>query len=240
LVKDQYVVWPHFLVKADVNELCADMEHRFAIGDMKDAAVKGSTMSAGQAAAAPLAYDGPQQRTVIPSVRNTATCWLDLIAPKSDVEGKLMVYLDTFRLLLASHLDLDLELEDTETLFARYPIGGFYKQHSDSHTQRQGGRPIAPRDTERVLSFILYVNDEAWQEEDGGELRLFGLDYAPWAKHVDVAPQPGTLLLFFSRDLLHEVLVTNKVRRSIVGWFRVRAAAPKHLAAASDYFKQKM
>lgn len=82
---------------------------------------------------------------------------------------------------------------------------------------------IAPRDTERMISFILYLNRDDWQQGDGGELRIFGHRGAEWAQPVDVAPTPGTLLLFYSRDFDHEVLATNVVRRAVVGWFRVRA-----------------
>ena len=68
---------------------------------------------------------------------------------------------------------------------------------------------MAARDTERVISFILYLNREDWQQGDGGELRMYGHRGAEWAQPVDVAPTPGTLLLFYSRDFDHEVLATN-------------------------------
>jgi SM-20-related protein len=120
---------------------------------------------------------------------------------------------------LGVELDCEFDFEDTEILYARYPIGGYYKRHSDSHTISRG---ISLRDTERALSFILYLNQNEWSPEDGGELRMYGLESLPWINHVDVSPLPGTLLLFKSPDFAHEVMKTNVIRRAVVGWFRVR------------------
>jgi hypothetical protein len=46
----------------------------------------------------------------------------------------------------------------------------------------------------------------------------------PWTSSIDVHPVPGTLLLFFSQGLSHEVLVTSVKRYAVICWFRIRAA----------------
>ena len=149
----------------------------------------------------------------------TSTVWLDYIFPKTIIEKNLLQFLDAFRMQLVSILERDLNFEDTETLYARYPEGGFYKRHSDSH---EPGLGIKPRDTERYLSYILYLNDRPFKESDGGVLRMYGNEKLPWKNHIDVNPVPGTLLLFYSQGFQHEVLVTNVKRCAVVGWFRVR------------------
>jgi SM-20-related protein len=155
-------------------------------------------------------------------IRKTSTCWLDYLDPKTDIENSLLMFLDAFRLQLCEALYCDLNFEDTEVLYARYPEKGFYRKHSDSHAPAVG---VSDRDTERYLSIVLYVNDHPWQEKDGGSLRMFGDEYVPWASSIDVHPVPGTLLLFFSQGLSHEVLITSVKRYAVVGWFRIRATA---------------
>lgn len=215
------MVWPNFLeAKQDLTELCSDLDARFACGEMREAGVKGPR------AEEPVAYHAAQQRTVLTAVRKTATCWLDYALPKSDIEAKLLQFFDAFRMQLGERLSWDFSFEDTEMLYARYPEGGYYKNHCDSHAPGAG---VAARDTERRLSFILYLNEGAWTQGDGGELRMHGPILKNWAQHIDVAPTPGTLLLFYSRDFEHEVLETHVSRRAVVGWFRVRAPVPPPL-----------
>lgn len=221
LSKEGWVAWPDFFeAQADMVALCNDLDDRFASGEMREAGVKGPR------AAGPVAYHGAQQRTVLTAVRKTATCWLDYALPKSEIEAKLLQYVDAFRMQLGERLGYSFDFEDMEVLYARYPEGGYYKRHSDSHAPGAG---VAARDTERTLSFILYLNQSGWTAGDGGELRLHGPLLQNWPHHIDVAPTPGTLLLFFSRDFEHEVLETRVSRRAIVGWFRVRAPAPPPL-----------
>ena len=61
--------------------------------------------------------------------------------------------------------------------------------------------------------------DPGHNEADGGALRLHLPDGA-----VDVPPRGGTLVLFLSAEIEHEVLPTTRERLSIAGWFRRRAA----------------
>ena len=68
----------------------------------------------------------------------------------------------------------------------------------------------------RVLSSVLYLNAD-WQADDGGALRLH-LSDGP----LDVTPTGGTLALFLSADVEHEVLPARRERLSVAGWFRRR------------------
>ena len=66
--------------------------------------------------------------------------------------------------------------------------------------------------TINVLPFIVSSNPA-----DGGALRLYLA-----SGELDVWPEAGTLVLFRSADVLHEVLVNRRERLSLTGWFRRR------------------
>ena len=54
--------------------------------------------------------------------------------------------------------------------------------------------------------------------EHGGALRLYLADQT----ELDVLPSAGTLVLFISAELPHEVLPATRERLSLTGWFRRR------------------
>ncbi len=101
---------------------------------------------------------------------------------------------------------LYLGLSEFEGHYAAYPRGGFYKRHRDSFQT----------DDARVVSLILYLNRD-WQPADGGQLRIYESD-----SHVDIEPRGGTLVVFLSRELEHEVLLSQAARYSFSGWFKTR------------------
>lgn len=90
----------------------------------------------------------------------------------------------------------------TEMLYAYYPKGGFYRRHRDA----------IPKSASvlRCFSLLLYLN-ENWKKEDGGELRMHfdsGGDFLPDGEapnFIDVEPRAGTLVLFRSDKVPHEV-----------------------------------
>ena len=86
---------------------------------------------------------------------------------------------------------------------AYYPEGTFYKRHLDQFQERNN----------RLISCVFYLNPE-WKEGDGGELKLF-LE----GKEEIVHPVGGRMIIFKSDVLPHEVLMTNKPRYSLTGWF---------------------
>lgn len=100
-----------------------------------------------------------------------------------------------------------LGLKDYETHFAYYPEGTFYKRHLDQFKT----------DDHRRISFVLYLN-EGWQPQDGGQLRLYLPDEQGGEQALDIAPTAGTLALFRSDIIEHEVLPVNRERYSITGW----------------------
>eukprot|EP00565_Helicotheca_tamesis_P006383 CAMPEP_0185730718 /NCGR_PEP_ID=MMETSP1171-20130828/10775_1 /TAXON_ID=374046 /ORGANISM="Helicotheca tamensis, Strain CCMP826" /LENGTH=156 /DNA_ID=CAMNT_0028399831 /DNA_START=477 /DNA_END=947 /DNA_ORIENTATION=+ len=124
----------------------------------------------------------------------------------------------------------------SELLYAYYPLGGFYKRHVDAV---QGSASVL-----RCFSLLLYLNEE-WGEEDGGQLRIHldgGGDEAPpntSPNYFDVQPQGGTLVLFKSDAIPHEVLNTNKERMVVIGWFNraVTAADVTNLTSEEDRTK---
>ncbi|MCB9520852.1 MAG: 2OG-Fe(II) oxygenase [Myxococcales bacterium] len=104
-------------------------------------------------------------------------------------------------------------LFEWEGHWALYPPGRGYARHLDVFR----AHPM------RLYSTVLYLND-AWQEGDGGELRLeLGPDQAR-----TVPPTAGTLVVFRSDRFYHEVLPTRVERWSVTGWYRRRG----ELAAA--------
>ena len=100
-----------------------------------------------------------------------------------------------------------LGLEDFECHFACYPPGAFYQKHLDRFRD----------DDRRTVTAVYYLN-EAWQTEHGGALRLYLADDT----ELDVLPSAGTLVLFISAELPHEVLPATRERLSMTGWFRRR------------------
>jgi len=104
----------------------------------------------------------------------------------------------------------------SELLYAYYPNGGFYRRHLDAIPQSVS--------ILRSYSLLLYLNSE-WGEGDGGNLRIHldsGGDEKPDGEEdnfVDVVPEGGTLVLFRSDIVAHEVLDTVKERMAVVGWY---------------------
>lgn len=108
-----------------------------------------------------------------------------------------------------TELGAGLPLSDhlTELRYSYYPSGGHYQRHLDARVSAEGGR-------QRCFSFILYLNSQ-WSETDGGCLRA----YDESGGHVDIPPRGGTLVIFRSANVPHEVLPTSSQRMCIVGWF---------------------
>jgi len=103
--------------------------------------------------------------------------------------------------------ELFLSLVSFEAQFAVYAPGAFYKTHVDRFDASD----------ERMISCTLYLNDD-WRDGDGGALRLHVL-----GGPVDVLPEAGTMVVFRSDSVPHEVLVSSRERYSLTGWFRRRS-----------------
>lgn len=139
-------------------------------------------------------------------LRGDRTRWFDPAAP-SPAQAPYWEAMQRLRRGLNQRLLLG--LEELEAHYALYPPGAGYARHRDRFRD----------DDARVLSSVLYLNAD-WNAGDGGALRL----YLPEGDQ-DVVPQGGTLALFLSAEIEHEVLPARRERLSIAGWFRRRVLA---------------
>lgn len=110
-------------------------------------------------------------------------------------------------------------MEEMEIHYVRYPIGGFYQRHVDDFVDDDVGTPPTSR---RSVSFICYLNDPGWVEEDGGALRVHASDKCT----IDILPECGSLVLFDSCAVEHEVRPTNRDRTCLIGWFHEPTSGP--------------
>lgn len=144
------------------------------------------------------------RRAARPDIRGDTTQWLEI----ADASAAVRTYFDAMNALRVDlNRALMLGLDELEAHFAMYLPGARYARHRDRFRD----------DDARVLSSVLYINND-WKECDDGALRLYLSD-----RHLDVYPSGGTLVLFLSADFDHEVLPATRDRLSIAGWFRRRA-----------------
>lgn len=130
-----------------------------------------------------------------------------------------------------------------ELSYLSYSKGSFYRRHVD-RIKSEGGQK---RNSNRIVSFILYLgsDDDVFRDwdpnRDGGCLRVYGKESVECLKHqgvkytstnddeidldlntgeeyIDISPSPGTLVLFDSSRVPHEVRETHRSRRCVVGW----------------------
>ena len=108
--------------------------------------------------------------------------------------------------------ELYLGLWDLEGHFAHYPEGGFYRRHLDRFA----------KDDARTVTVVLYFN-ENWCPENGGELVIFPSNSCREVeRHIVIEPRAGTLVVFLSAKVEHEVLESHSARQSFTGWYRRR------------------
>ena len=144
----------------------------------------------------------------ITKLRGDSIHWIEALEA-SDVE---QVYLGQMeQLQTALNQAFFMGLFELESHFAIYPTNSGYQKHLDQFIGQE----------DRKVSVILYLN-ENWNTEDGGQLRIY-LDKKNDQSAIDISPQAGTLVVFLSRDFLHEVLPAKRERLSITGWFRTRS-----------------
>ena len=116
---------------------------------------------------------------------------------------------------------------------------GFYRRHCDS--------VVGSASVLRSYSLLLYLNNE-WKESDAGHLRIHldsGKDFLPEGEdpnYVDVEPKGGTLVLFKSDKIPHEVMDTKSERMAVVGWYNrpVTTADLNNMASEGDKTKTMM
>jgi SM-20-related protein len=144
-------------------------------------------------------------RTLRTDIRGDRIRWLDEAGPDPAFEPVRRA-LESLR--VAVNRELALGLLEFEGHYALYPAGARYTRHKDRFRD----------DDARVLSIVLYLNDD-WRAEDGGALRLF----VDKRDSIDVVPAGGTLVTLLADRFDHEVLPAIRPRVSLTGWFRRRA-----------------
>jgi SM-20-related protein len=140
-----------------------------------------------------------QNQVVAQEIRGDEIYWLN--KEKDSALSELFVEYD--KLVSTLKNEMRISLVDYEIHFAHYPVGTFYKKHVDTFQT----------DTSRVFSVVLYLN-ENWCEEDGGHIALYPTE----EEQILVPPKMGTMVIFNSLQIPHEVLPTNASRYSLTGW----------------------
>ncbi len=144
-------------------------------------------------------------------LRGDRIFWLDGDgAPQA--QGRFRPEIERLRLDL--NRELFLGLVSFEGHYAVYPPGARYEAHRDRFGTSD----------ERAISCTLYLNS-GWTARHGGELRLHAA-----GRHLDIQPRGGTLVLFRSDTVLHEVLPATRPRFSLTGWLRRRPLRPALLS----------
>ena len=120
--------------------------------------------------------------------------------------------LNRLRSTLAQALDIGLRVP-TSMMLASYPTSAFYRPHLDSY---------GPDDNPRLLTVLLYL---AWEPREGGELRLHSRpaegeagDSSTSAQHIDITPVPGRIVIFYAREVEHEVRPSRGERIALTLW----------------------
>ncbi|MGE0433966.1 MAG: 2OG-Fe(II) oxygenase, partial [Planctomycetota bacterium] len=159
---------------------------------------------------------------VRPEIRTDFVHWIDPTNPTAPQAGWLAL-IEQLRLQINAAMFLG--AFEYEGMLAVYPPGSFYRRHLDRF-----------RDTpHRLVTVSLYLND-GWHDgtdADGGQLRLYlprgGETTMPPdepsadAPFVDVWPHAGTVVIFRSDLIWHEVLPSRRERHSLTGWLRRRS-----------------
>ncbi len=141
-------------------------------------------------------------------VRGDRIAWLQHHWPAASAYLRLM---DSLRMTL--NRTCFLGLAEYEAHYACYQPGGFYRRHVDRHADAAGAGQ-----GQRVISTVCYLNEPGWPADAGGELVMYPPDGPP----LPVRPESGTLVVFRSDSMPHEVLESRRERLSIAGWMRTR------------------
>ena len=213
LLSKGYVAIPNFIPRDLVEELCEDIRDLRSNSAFREAKIgQDSTNELNTniriAETCFLGRNRPEltQISGSDSIRDRSNGLYDILDGLCDSLAELC-WKDS-----ASRLDKSL----TELLYAYYPSGGFYRRHRDA----------IPNSASilRKYSLLLYLNRDGWSsEEDAGQLRIHldggGDEVPPGAEpnFIDVDPLGGTLVLFKSELIPHEVLNTNSERFALVG-----------------------
>ncbi|MEQ1635323.1 MAG: 2OG-Fe(II) oxygenase [Methylococcales bacterium] len=139
------------------------------------------------------------------SIRQDFTHWLQ---HDSTGQKQYQALMETLRLSLNRALYLG--LFEFEAHYAVFEVNAFYTKHLDSF---QGN-------ANRIVSVVTYLNVD-WPNAGGGELLIYAADGNELIQSI--LPNAGTLVVFLSEEMPHEVKTTHHQRMSIAGWFKLKA-----------------
>lgn len=140
--------------------------------------------------------------------------WIFWLNRRRPVQAEFLDLAEQIRLALNRRLFL--ALFEFEAHLSLYPPGAFYRRHFDSFRGAAN----------RMVSLVVYLNRD-WADDDSGELVLYRPETGD--EMARIAPRAGTLLLFMSEEIEHEVLPTRSDRGSIAGWFRLNNTTADYL-----------
>eukprot|EP00639_Heterosigma_akashiwo_P007517 CAMPEP_0194561752 /NCGR_PEP_ID=MMETSP0292-20121207/2425_1 /TAXON_ID=39354 /ORGANISM="Heterosigma akashiwo, Strain CCMP2393" /LENGTH=255 /DNA_ID=CAMNT_0039410231 /DNA_START=102 /DNA_END=869 /DNA_ORIENTATION=- len=146
--------------------------------------------------------------------------WFDLLPVHQparaggNVEERTALYqlVDNIQTVIEEMSGIKLDSDLTELKYAVYPSGGSYMRHLDG---------LNVGEKAREYSFVLYLNRD-WTALDAGHLRVFEYEGGSINGYIDVEPKAGTIVVFKSDLVPHEVLPTSSKRIALVGWYNRR------------------
>ena len=136
------------------------------------------TMSAADFKKAGIGRDSEHQLNQV--VRSDEICWIN---NDSDAGTDWLEWVESLQTFLNRRLFLG--LFSSESHYAHYGPGDFYKKHSDAFKG----------EANRVLSMVVYLNRD-WLAEDGGELLIYTGEETQAT--IKVIPSFGTIVVFLS------------------------------------------
>lgn len=135
------------------------------------------------------------------SIRKSSISWVE----DTDFQGIREFNLILNEMMLSLNQYFFLSLKHFESQVAYYTKNDFYKTHLDQFSQN----------ARRQVTCILYLNDCP----SGGELILYKKGSKDIIDKI-IRPKRGTLVVFFSGHIYHEVRTVETPRLSLTTWFR--------------------
>ncbi|MEL4307030.1 2OG-Fe(II) oxygenase [Joostella sp. CR20] len=149
------------------------------------------------------------EEQIIKSIRGDFVLWID---EQKQNPAEALFFKKINQLVNYLNKTCFLGILHKEFHYAVYPEGTFYKRHLDTFQN----------DDRRKLSFVCYLNDQDWKNENGGELVIYK-DENGTETAKSLYPLPGRVVIFESQLLEHEVKpVLASERYSITGWLKTR------------------
>jgi SM-20-related protein len=190
LLTQQYCVVDTFFDRNEVAALRLSLQEKLEEETFKKAAIGNKT-----------------NETIAKSIRGDFIRWID--EHKANV-AEMIFFKRINNLIDYLNKTCFLGIRNKEFHYAMYPKGTFYKRHLDTFQN----------DDRRKLSFVLYLNDDQWSIDYGGELVIYQQNKYGETQ-IKINPVPGRVVIFESQVLEHEVKpVLKDARYSITGWMK--------------------